>query len=84
MDLKTLNERQISHKGETLFNNIPEGKDIITVVYASYDDIFLFDVTGLLEEDINELLKELINTIQSGTNVKREVAKKIGSTYFIY
>lgn len=84
MTVKEMNDRQISFKGKSIYNAIPECESIITVVYADYDNIFLFSTDNLNDEEKKELVEVLIGEIQAGTNYTREIVKIIGNTYFVY
>ena len=84
MTKEEMNKRQISFKGWNLHDHLPLTNSIITVVYADFDNIFMFDSTDLSEQDKINLIQCLISEIQSGTNYTREIVKQVSDTYFVY
>lgn len=84
MTHEEINKRQISSNEWTLFDHLPTTNNILTVVYADFKNIFMFDSTGLSESEKDDLVDSLIVILQSGTNVTRDVAKKVGDIYFVY
>lgn len=84
MTQNEVNERQISSNEWTLHNHLPTTDNILTVVYSDFKNIFMFDSTGLNEEQKEDLVKSLICIIQSGANFSREIVKKVDNIYFVY
>lgn len=77
MTHEEINKRQISSNEWTLFDHLPTTNNILTVVYADFKNIFMFDSTGLSEAEKDDLVDSLILVLQSGTNVTRDIAKKL-------
>lgn len=79
-----LDARQLNHLNESLFNNLPTCEEVIVVIYASYNDMFIFDSDGLDEIEKTALVFSLMREMQGGTVLTRKIAKKIENCYFIY
>lgn len=84
MNKEEMNKRQISFKGWDLYKHLPECNNVMTVVYASFNDIFIFNTDGLSETDKVDLVNVLISEMQSGTNITRQIIKQCDNTYFVY
>lgn len=84
MTHEEINKRQISSHEWTLFDHTPATDNIITVVYADFKNIFMFDSTGLSEDEKDDLVNSLIGVLQSGTSFTRKIVKKVNDIYFVY
>lgn len=78
---KDLDERLIQAEHLKDVENL---SDTIAVVYANTDTIFVYDSTGLSDEEKEKLVKCLISRVQKGTNYSREIITKSGNIYFVY
>jgi len=79
-----VDERQIHFTGVNDIQGLSKYKSIMTVVYASTNYIFIFDASDLSENEKLELVNALIDKIQSGTKIKRDVVHKADNVYFVY
>lgn len=78
-----IGKRLLSYKGIEIKDNL-HCSSVITVFYANYRDVFVFDADGLSDDAKIQLVNLLIEEIQKGTNYTREIIKRYSNVFFVY
>lgn len=82
MTEQEIKKRQLSFRGKSL-KEIKQCNSVITVAYASYEDVLIFNADDLSDVEKIDLVNSLIRNIQSESNFTREIVKRIGDVFFV-